>query len=101
MLARGRPRRRMDSGLVRRAGGPARYRRSSFPQSARASAGAAARRLGEIGRLLPLRADLVAGQSHALSPGFDDRGTIVLRNAEPGGKVPRKDTVPVPAFSLA
>ena len=58
-----------DSGPVRRAGGRARYRRSRFRRSARACAGATARRTTvswaavrarETGRLLPVRADLVA-----------------------------------------
>jgi hypothetical protein len=59
----------LDTGRVRRAGGRLRYRRSRFRRSARAFAGATARRatVSEAAvrargtdRLLPVRADLVA-----------------------------------------
>jgi hypothetical protein len=60
---------RPDSGPVRRAGRPARCRRSRFRRTARASVGATARRTTVsqaavraqgIGQSLPLRADIVA-----------------------------------------
>ena len=58
-----------DNGPVRKAGAPVRYRRSSFPQSARGCGGVTVRRTRvawaaargrESGRLLPLKAGLVA-----------------------------------------
>jgi hypothetical protein len=75
---------RPDSGPVQKAAGPAHYRRSTFRQSARVSAGAVARRTTvswpvvrarETGRLLPLGAHLVARTVPLLSlHRFDDRG---------------------------
>src|SRR5262245_41332725 len=112
---------RPDSAPVRTAGGPARYRRSMFRRSARASAGATARhtrvssaavRARGTGRLLPLRAGLVArtvplrfllrfdGRGGWASPGYFSRVFLTLERG-PGGRVPVRITIFGPALLTA